>query len=125
MNTPTPTVEQSDPVNRDPARAARIALIGSQLVITDLDDSERSYLATCQMIYREDSGSKTPFQSFLVALVFAVEHGKWPAPEDVLERLEEFTLEYNDLAEEAAKFLRRYPQNATQETEETKPWSAA
>ena len=92
------------------ARATtRTAELAASLDLEDLDERERVFLATCQMINRRNTGCTTPFEEFFHNLAFSVEYGMWPTPDDVASELEEFRRDYDDIRRDATQFLKNYP----------------
>jgi hypothetical protein len=90
-------------------RADKVALAASKLIIDDLPDAERAFLATCQQICRADKGCCTPFEEFFGHIVSAVEWGMWPTPDRIRDFLKEFEENYEDMTQDVASFLSHYP----------------
>jgi hypothetical protein len=114
---PAPIVRKSKPSGSSFQRraskhhktpAAR-ANLSAQLVVSELDDSERAFLATCQQIYRAFSGCTTPFEDLIRNLISAVQAGKCPSPDDVRKELETFDEDFSSMRRDVALFLLHYP----------------
>src|SRR5207245_2058192 len=103
-----PAAQTAEPLEQ---RWARIA---SELVICDLDDEERAFLATCQRIHRRNAGCNSPFEEFFASLVEWVEAGHWPTPDNVEQRLKEFRDNFDSMTCDATQFMEAYPQLAVQ-----------
>jgi hypothetical protein len=97
---------EPDPYSR--AEAER----GAALVIVGLDDGERSYLATCQKIYRQHRGCTTPFENFIWSLIAVAGQNGWLTPDEVVPELETFRDEWDLMRGEAVRFVNAYPEVA-------------
>ncbi len=86
------------------------ARVAATLDLQDLDVLERAFLATCQKIYRRDSGSTSPFENFFFSLVVRVESGRWPTPDEVASELEEFREDLDLMRKWTRSFLEAYPE---------------
>jgi hypothetical protein len=105
-----------EPINRHAEDiAARDARIAATLDLKGLDDSERAFLATCQMILRRWTGCNAPFEEFFRCLVLRVESNMWPTPEDVERELKTFKENFEDMRRDARNFLETY-------RDELEPW---
>jgi hypothetical protein len=83
--------------------------LGAQLVVSNLSDDERAYLAKCQILYHGDRGCGTPFEAFFTQLVAMVNTGKWPTPDDVRRELKSFEENFDDMLLQAERFMVNYP----------------
>jgi len=89
---------------------AKNARIGATLDLQDIPDSERAFLATCQKIHRRERGCDSPFEEFFAHLVFLVERGQWPTPDDVADNLKTFREEFAYMRESSKNFIEAYPE---------------
>ena len=94
--------------------AEREALIGSRLVIAELDDTERAFLATCQDLYRRWGGDRNPFENFIHSLIVTAKFGHSHTPDDVAHELEAFRENFDSMREDAIAFVRLYPSSMTE-----------
>ncbi|MCU1337084.1 MAG: hypothetical protein JWO19_2665 [Bryobacterales bacterium] len=101
------------PKNWEDEYRARNAQIGATLVLADLSDHERAFLATCQKIHRRDTGCTTPFEEFFTKLVITVESGHWPTPDDVEHELKEFRENFDAMQSDVRAFIEAYPEKET------------
>jgi len=98
------------PINRNEETiVAREVLIAATLDLKDLGDRERAFLAICQKIYRRHSGCTSPFENFFWSLVFSIERGHWPTPDDVEHDLGTFKDDFEDMSRQARYFAESYP----------------
>lgn len=99
----------------EPTIEQRRAQIAAMLKLENLPDYERSFLATCQRLYRQSRGCSTPFEEFFTNLVRQVEFedGPLPTPEYVADKLEVFRQNWEDMKHEVIQFLEAYPEKET------------
>jgi len=93
--------------------AERNAEVAATLDLIGLDDAERAFLATCQKIYRRDTGCNSPFEEFFTMLVGSIESGYWPDPDHVEHELESFRQNWDDMKRDASRFMEAYPEKET------------
>jgi hypothetical protein len=89
--------------------ANELALRAQELILTDLDDGERAYLASCQKMRRQHTGCNTPFEEFFDSLVLRIRMGGMPTPDDVADMLEEFRDNWDAMSRDVARFIESYP----------------
>jgi hypothetical protein len=98
--------------NSEEAWKRRTAELAATLILADLDDNERAYLAICQRIYRRCNGCNSPFEEFFHDLTVMVEAGRFPTPEAVAHKLDEFRENFDHMTRDARQFLEAYPNKA-------------
>ena len=62
-------------------------------------------LRHAKKIYRRHSGCTSPFEEFFYAIVYRVEAGRWPTPDDVVRELERFKEDFEDMSLWTGYFL--------------------
>ncbi len=106
---PTPETKVKNYLSKNEQYREDQAKLASTLVIVNLDDNERSYLAVAQDLYRGHSGCTTPFNEFIRGLLLSVEMGRWPTPDDVAHELETFRDNFESAKSDMAAFTQAYP----------------
>jgi hypothetical protein len=96
----------------------RRAALSAGFVGAGLDDRERAFLGACQQIYRQDTGSNTPFEEFFRNVVLHVQLTSWPTPDDVEHDLETFRKNFDDMKRDCAAFIKAYPEGFAAELTE-------
>jgi hypothetical protein len=109
----TPKSPASRPPAREETSNERRVRIDSTLVLANLDDFERAFLATCQKIYRQGRGCVSPFEEFFSSLVTCVKFGDMPTPDDVASDLETFRENFDSMRQSARQFTEAYPEKET------------
>jgi len=87
----------------------RQANIAATLILMNINDTERAFLATCQKLYRQERSCETPFEEFFEGLVICVQARGLPTPADVEQSLETFRQNWESMKESSRKFLEAYP----------------
>ncbi len=87
------------------------------LVTSGLRDYERAFLATCQKLFRSDTGCNTPFEEFFRNLVIHVQINGLPTPEVAEEELHDFSRNFRDMKRDCEAFEKAYPVPATKTTQ--------
>jgi len=78
------------------------------LITAGLREYERAFLATCQLLFRSDTGCNTPFEKFFRNIVLHVQICGWPTPEDVESELQDFKRNFRDMQRDAESFRKAY-----------------
>lgn len=89
--------------------AARTAKIASGLQLSDLQDDERAFLATCQTIYRRVRGCDSPFEEFFSKMVVSISHVAEVFPERLQIAGNIVGRRPSAVRESAGNFMEAYP----------------
>ena len=88
--------------------------LAKTLVTAGLRDYERAFLATCQQLFRSDTGCNTPFEEFFRNIVLHVQICGWPTPEVVEEEFHDFQRNFRDMKRDCEAFESAYPSPAAE-----------